>query len=67
MMVQRYPGAPVAAAFQTLTYQALTAMKDEIAAAGRPAARDKPGRSRPTHDFFILTPAAESLKMRLIW
>jgi CubicO group peptidase (beta-lactamase class C family) len=36
MMVQRYPGSPVAAAFQTLAYQALTAMKDE---ARVPAAR----------------------------
>lgn len=36
MMVQRYPGTPVAAAFQTLTYQAITAMKDKPAATGRP-------------------------------
>jgi CubicO group peptidase (beta-lactamase class C family) len=32
MMVQRYPGSPVAAAFQSLAYQALTTMKDEAKA-----------------------------------
>ena len=36
MMVQRYPGSPVASAFQTLAYQALTTMKDEVRV---PAAR----------------------------
>lgn len=36
MMVQRYPGSPVAGAFQTLAYQALTTMKED---ARMPAAR----------------------------
>ncbi|MQA28667.1 MAG: serine hydrolase [Luteitalea sp.] len=32
MMVQRYPGSPVASAFQTLAYQALTTMNEETRA-----------------------------------
>lgn len=34
MMVQRYPGAPVAASFQALTYQAITELESDRAARG---------------------------------
>lgn len=37
MMVQRYPGAPVAASFQTLTYQALTRSAYMTSSPDRPA------------------------------
>jgi len=55
MMVQRYPGTPVAAAFQTLTYQAVTAMKEEARLPAVPGSDRVPagqGWRRPTHSLY---------------